>query len=91
MDKGAPAFAAPRYATQPRNPSLAPTDFLPTISAPQRPMSICGPYKKNPIIKTENACKYGAPAGTALNAINAPMTPTKYTITTCTLFPTAPP
>jgi hypothetical protein len=26
-----------KYAIQPKNPSLAPTDLRPTISAPQRP------------------------------------------------------
>ncbi len=38
----APAFAAPRYAIQPRKPSLAPTLSGPTSSAPHSPISIWG-------------------------------------------------
>lgn len=38
---GMPALAAPRYATQPRKPWLAPTDSGRTSSAPHSPIIIC--------------------------------------------------
>ena len=91
MDSGTPALAAPRYAIQPRKPSEAPTLLRPTISAPHSPMSICGPYRKNPIINTMSDCATGMPAGTAWKARSIAATPTRYAITTWMRFPTAPP
>lgn len=74
----------PRYATHPKKPSDAPTDSGPTSSAPQSPMSICGPYKKKPIMKTVAHCSHGRFAGHDQKANSIAATPTVYPITTCT-------
>ena len=67
---------SPRYAIQPKNPSDAPTDSGPTSSAPHSPINICGPYRKNPIMKTVAHCNHGRVAGTDQKASSMAATPT---------------
>jgi len=59
-----------------RRTSEAPTDSGPTSSAPQRPMSIWGPYRKKPIMKTVAHCAHARVAGVAQKATSIAATPT---------------
>mmetsp|Transcript_15076 Transcript_15076/g.38257 ORF Transcript_15076/g.38257 Transcript_15076/m.38257 type:complete len:213 (+) Transcript_15076:59-697(+) len=90
LASGRPAIAAPKYATSPIKPSEAPTFALPTNSAPQSPMSICGPYMPMPMRKTDHHCVDEAPTGVRAKSASAAASAARYAITTLMRIPTRP-